>query len=216
MSIPQQIDTLTNIIKNAIDEALSNTHTAIIAKITKINNSTINAKPVFKRVVNDVEIDLPVFVDIPIMTLQGGSNYRIMPISVGDYTLLIFSERCIDDWYLGADNKKPREYRIHDYSDAIAIVGLNNINNAISIPSGYEKVNGDVVHTGKNTQIGDFIITGTINQTGDNTIIGNLKATNIEATAGYKINGVSGVSGTFTTVDGKTVTVTNGIITSIV
>lgn len=32
---------------------------------------------------------------------------------------------------------------------------------------------------------------------------------------GYKIAGVSGVSGSFTTVDGKTVTVNNGIITSI-
>lgn len=32
----------------------------------------------------------------------------------------------------------------------------------------------------------------------------------------YKVGGVAGASGSFTTVDGKTVTVTNGIITSIV
>jgi hypothetical protein len=37
----------------------------------------------------------------------------------------------------------------------------------------------------------------------------------VNATA-YSVGGTAGVSGTFTTVDGKTVTVTNGIITSII
>lgn len=38
----------------------------------------------------------------------------------------------------------------------------------------------------------------------------------INATTGYRINGTAGASGTFTTTDLKTVTVTNGIITAIV
>lgn len=38
----------------------------------------------------------------------------------------------------------------------------------------------------------------------------------LDVTTGYKINNVAGVSGTWTTVDGKTITATNGIITSIV
>lgn len=38
----------------------------------------------------------------------------------------------------------------------------------------------------------------------------------INSTAGYRINGTAGASGTFTTADAKTVTATNGIITSIV
>jgi hypothetical protein len=38
----------------------------------------------------------------------------------------------------------------------------------------------------------------------------------VNATTGYRINGTAGATGTFTTVDLKTVTVTNGIITSIV
>lgn len=37
----------------------------------------------------------------------------------------------------------------------------------------------------------------------------------LNVTSSYQINGVSGVSGTFTTVDSKTVTVTHGLITSI-
>lgn len=38
----------------------------------------------------------------------------------------------------------------------------------------------------------------------------------INATTGYRINGTAGASGSFTTADGKTVTVTNGLITAIV
>ena len=156
----QQKDTLTLVIQKAIEEALSNTHTATIAKVTKITGATISAKPVFKRVIGDVEVELPEFAEIPIFILQGGSNYRIMPIAIGDTALLIFSERCIDDWYFGADNKKPREYRMHDYSDAIAIVGLNNITNAISIPTGHEEVNGDIEQTGNYTIKGNITVTG--------------------------------------------------------
>jgi len=156
----QQKDTLTLVIQKAIEEALSNTHTATIAKVTKITGATISAKPVFKRVIGDVEVELPEFAEIPIFTLQGGSNYRIMPIAIGDTALLIFSERCIDDWYFGADNKKPREYRMFDYSDAIAIVGLNNITNAILIPTGHEEVNGDIEQTGNYTIKGNVVVTG--------------------------------------------------------
>jgi len=168
-----QLNSLTNIISSAINEALSNTHTSTIAKVTKIQNSTISVKPVFKRVIKGVEVELPEFAEVPIFTLQGGSNYRIMPIAKGDYALLIFSERCIDDWLVGgADNKKPREYRMHDYSDAIAIVGLNNVTNAINIPVGYEEVKGNIEHTGDNTQTGDYNLTGNVEQTGDYTQTG--------------------------------------------
>lgn len=201
--IKQQKSSLAFTIKNAIDESLSNTHTSTIAKVTKITGATISVKPVFKRVVDNIEIELPEFVEVPILTLQGGSNYRIMPISTGDTVLLVFNERCIDDWYQGADNKKPREYRMHDYSDAIAIVGLNNISNAINIPTGHEEVQGDINHTGNLTQ------TGNIDLTGDATAI------NITA-ALYKTGALSGATGTFTTADSKTVTVNSGIITSIV
>lgn len=199
---------LTNIIKNAIDEALSNTHTSTIAKIVKVNKSTIDLKPVFKRVVNNVEIDLPIFPKVPILTLQGGSNYRIMPINAGDTALLVFSERCLDDWFFGSDDSKPRELRMHDYSDAIAIVGLNNINKAITIPKNFEKVFGDINHDGNLTQKGNYTLTGNVsqtgnysqkgdyNQTGDYTIKGNIKVTgNVICSGAVSAANFTGVGG---------------------
>lgn len=216
MPIDNQDNTLVKVIQSAINEALSNTHTSTIAKVTKITGNTISVKPVFKRVIDNVEIELPEFAEVPIFTLQGGSNYRIMPIAIGDTALLIFSERCIDDWYYGADNKRPREYRMHDYSDAIALIGLNNILKKIDIPSGFEKVNGNVEHTGDLTQTGNYNLTGIFQQTGDYNLTGNSTISGNMSAAGFKVGTTSGVDGSFTTADGKTVTVSKGIITSIV
>lgn len=49
-----------------------------------------------------------------------------------------------------------------------------------------------------------------IGDTGNVTGVGSIDATS------YKVGGVAGASGTFTTVDAKTVTVVNGLITTIV
>jgi len=239
MSEKLQLNSLTNIINSAINQALSNTHTSTIAKVTKITGATISVKPVFRRVINDIDIELPEFAGVPIFTLQGGSNYRIMPIAVGDYALLIFSERCIDDWLVGgSDNKRPREFRMHDYSDAIAIVGLNNVTNAINIPAGFEEVKGNIEHTGNNTQTGNYNLTGDMQHTGNNTQTGDLgitgdidvtgkvdisldmTAANVTATgalsgASITMDGTDGVSGTFNSRGRGTVTVTGGIITNI-
>ena len=192
-----QLNSLTNIISSAINEALSNTHTSTIAKVTKIQDSKISVKPVFKRVIQGVEVELPEFAEVPIFTLQGGSNYRIMPIAIGNYALLIFSERCIDDWLVGgADNKRPREYRMHDYSDAIAIVGLNNVTNAINIPIGFEEVKGNIEHTGDNTQTGNYNLTGNVVQTGNQNITGNVTTTGATTTNILAIGGASPTSST--------------------
>jgi hypothetical protein len=177
--MPSEIE---EIIPQFIDEALANLHTATIAKVTTVGSKTIGCKPVFNRVVNDEEVELPEFVEVPFFTLLGGSSSITMPIEEGDYALLIFSERCIDNWWAGQDNKRPAEYRMHDYSDAIALVGLKP--GGIDIPS---------------------LIT----------IVGDLVSDSDIDAATYAVGGTPGASGTFTSADSKTITVTNGIITSI-
>ncbi len=55
-----------------------------------------------------------------------------------------------------------------------------------------------------------------IGDTGAVTGVSNLTATGFVDAASFKVAGVAGTSGSFTTADAKTVTVVNGIITSIV
>jgi len=158
---------LTDIIADAIGEALSNLHTATIAKVTAVQEKTISVQPVINRVVDGKSIQLPQFTKVPPLFMQGGGSYTAHPIAVGDYCLLILTERCFDRWYSGSDFQDQAEFRMHDYSDGIAIVGINPQAGALTIPS-------VIQHTGDTNQDGDYTRQGSLVQIGDMTITGNL------------------------------------------
>lgn len=170
--------TLESTILNSIRGALVDTHTTLIAKITKVNQKTIDCKPVISRLVNNKTVDLPTFVDVPIINFLGGSSSIQMPLSVGDYAVLFVIERCFDEWYSGNDFKPPLEARIHDYSDCIALVGLKNMQGELDIPTvitmmgdvyfqGNHEHNGNLTRSGNVNIIGDINIDGTLAVTGD-------------------------------------------------
>lgn len=157
---------ITEVMEDANNMAMANLHTSTIAKITKVNEKTINAKPVFNRVVDGESIELPEFAEIPVFWLSGGGSSIRHPLAVGDYALLIFVERCIDDWVFGKDYADPREPRMHDYSDAVALVGLFNNAGMMVIPD-TTTFDGDIIHNGNLTINGNLIVNGTITATVD-------------------------------------------------
>ena len=186
---------LTDIIADAIGEALSNLHTATIAKVTAVQEKTISVQPVINRVVDGMSIQLPQFTKVPPLFMQGGGSYTAHPIAVGDYCLLILTERCFDRWYSGSDFQDPAEFRMHDYSDGIAIVGINPIAGALTIPSviqqtGDANADGDHTHQGDRTQtgnqtiIGDLHVDGNVTVTGNITCLGTIAAGNYTGLAG--------------------------------
>jgi hypothetical protein len=175
MEQKQLVDTL----MIAINEALANLHTATIAKVTAVGTKTISCKPVLNRLVDGVSIELPVFEDVPVVVLQGGGSYQAYPIAVDDYAILFFTERCFDGWWNGQDFKTPLEYRMHDYSDGIALVGINNLAGLFDIPTVIQRTgdinqDGDITHQGDREQTGDVIHTGDKTQTGLFTLTGNM------------------------------------------
>ena len=186
---------LTDIIADAIGEALSNLHTATIAKVTAVQEKTISVQPVINRVVDGKSITLPQFTKVPPLFMQGGGSYTAHPIAVGDYCLLVLTERCFDRWYSGADFQDPAEFRMHDYSDGIAIVGINPTAGALTIPSviqqtGDANADGDHTHQGDRTQtgnqtiIGDLHVDGNVTVTGNITCLGTIAAGNYTGLAG--------------------------------
>ncbi len=169
---------LTKTINDALQYAMSNLHTATIARVTAVNDTTIDCQPVINRVVDGRSVQLPVFAQVPTVTLQGGGSYTKYPIAVDDYCLLIFTERCFDRWWSGVDNAPPLEFRMHDYSDGIAIVGLNPMASAVAnvdvitqIGDTYQ--HGDYEHDGNRTQTGDYEQTGSLTRTGNETVDGD-------------------------------------------
>jgi len=165
-----------DIINSSISKALSNTHTSIIAKIVKVNVSTIDCQPVLRRKkTEDESIKLPIFTEVPIITMQGGKSNILMPLSIGDYVLLIVHERCFDYWYTyGYDDNLPPLNRMHDYSDCFALCGVNTQDNELPIPS-------------VTTINGDLIINGDVNIQGNLTVTGKITADDCLTTSGVSL-----------------------------
>ncbi len=63
--------------------------------------------------------------DCPVFTLQGGGYSLQLPVAKGDTALVLFSDRNLDNWYTTGGMAPPADGRLHDLSDAIALVGLN-------------------------------------------------------------------------------------------
>jgi len=210
---------LTDVITLAISQALNNTHTVCIAKVTAVNSKTINAKPVINRVVNGVSIELPEFIEIPPIFLQGGSSYTAHPIAIDDYCLLLINERCFDNWFNGQDFLKPLGIRTHDYSDSFAIVGINPLSSAITIPSVVTQIGdtyqeGNYTHLGDRTQTGNIILTGDYTQIGDMDITGDIELVgNINVTGNVTVSGTV-AAGNFTGIGGGTLTSTSSMETT--
>lgn len=126
---------LVDVIRDAVRSMLQNVNTALIAKVVAKREKTLDVQPVVSLVVGGEKVDYPVFSDVPILWMHGGASHLTFPIVVGDYVLLVFSQRCFDNWYDGKDLQAPPEPRLHDLSDAVAIPGLFNQAGAPAIPT---------------------------------------------------------------------------------
>lgn len=98
------------------------------------NKNTITASVAFKKQFSDGTIaEFPLFADVPIITLSGGSSFLSMPIKKGDWCLLLFCDRDIDNWWYSGEKSTPNTPRLHSFSDAIALVGLKPANEAFEL-----------------------------------------------------------------------------------
>lgn len=193
---------LTDVMADSLTTAMANLHTILIAKVVTVGEKTIDVQPVIQRVVDGDAIDLPVFPSVPPVFLQGGQSYDSHPIAVGDYCLLLVSERCFDRWYGGADDVPPIEQRMHDYSDCFALVGVN--------PLAAAKIITDVIERiGDSHVVGEWIHEGMYQLTGDMQVIGNSDSVT------RSVSGQPGWTGVFRTGDSRNVTVVSGLITNV-
>ncbi|MEQ5195390.1 Gp138 family membrane-puncturing spike protein [Klebsiella pasteurii] len=67
--------------------------------------------------------DYPLLVDVPVIFPRGGGCTLTFPVKEGDECLVIFADRCIDFWWQSGGIQEQVDGRMHDLSDAFAIVG---------------------------------------------------------------------------------------------
>ena len=120
---PPDLDDVLNLLRNDI---FANLNCVQIGKIEKVNNNqTADIQIQVKRRVPGKIISYPLLVDCIYFVLQGGGAYLDFPIKKGDYCLVFFNDRDIDDWWETANVKEPRTKRKHSLSDGFAFVGIN-------------------------------------------------------------------------------------------
>lgn len=121
----EQVISLSEAIKNAINSKLVELHTATIGKISQYysNDQTADVQPLVKRVFfnGDDPVSLPLLPKVPVQPIRTKDAYIHLPIKAGDYVLVIFCERSIDKVLLSGNEVDPEDLRRHSLSDAIAI-----------------------------------------------------------------------------------------------
>ena len=122
------------VIETAIASALKELHTALPAKVTKVDLSTqtIECQPTIKRKISGEVVNLPLLVDVPLRYFKVSDFSITFPIAVDDYVLVIFSERSIDTWLASGDIQDPKDIRRHSLSDGFAIPIMYPQNDVIS------------------------------------------------------------------------------------
>lgn len=65
--------------------------------------------------------------DVPVVFPSAGGYTLTFPVAVDDECLLVFASRCIDQWWLGGGVQDPIDARMHDLSDAFAILGPRSL-----------------------------------------------------------------------------------------
>ena len=133
---PDMTDVLENF-KNDLFKSFNSINIGVINSFDK-DNQTAEIRLVIKSVVKEnqdgsKEIrERPVLLECPCFVLSGGSASIRMPIVKGDHCIVLFNDRDIDNWFTAGDGLSPNTKRTHDLSDGIALVGIRNLQTAIT------------------------------------------------------------------------------------
>lgn len=108
----------------------------LIGKIEEVDlaKNTCSVSCAFKRRMTDgKEYDYPLFIDVPMLIIQGAGAFFFIPPEKGDWCLLEFNDRDLDSWWYSGKVAAPNSPRAHSLSDGIAIVGLRPQSDPIAL-----------------------------------------------------------------------------------
>lgn len=171
---PSSPNSLTDAIRNAILYQLNNTHTALPAKIVSYEFKTKKAQVqplINKKYTDGTNEPLPILNNVPVLFPFAGGASITFPVNAGDYCLLIFCERSLDNFLSTGQQSTPTDPRKFDLSDGVAIMGLLPFtenspvasNNELLIAYGGSEIkitsNGDVtIKTANKVAIGNMSV----------------------------------------------------------
>jgi hypothetical protein len=99
--------------------------------------ATASVNVMMRRVTNPAEMtiaDYPKLVDVPVFQLTGGTGGVNVPVGAGDFCLVVFADRNIDNWFATGSAQPPNDSRTHSLSDGFALVGFRPLTDLVSRP----------------------------------------------------------------------------------
>ena len=137
--------------------------------------------------------DYPIVSGVPVVFMASGGASINLPVLKGDCCFIIFFDRDMSNWLLGGTGQKPNSTRMHNMSDAVAIMGLSPFTNTSKAEN-----NTDVLINYSGSKIiikPDGILTiettKDININSAEVVNMNSKNINITATENIKVNCVN-------------------------
>lgn len=176
----------------------------------------------------------PALIRVPCVSMFGGNAFLSMPIQAGDSCLVFFNDRETDGWMFNGGTQAPVSQRMHDSSDAFALVGVRALTDTIAtyLSNGIRLSYGDngscqidlqtaaintlaalFTHTGNAKITGNLEVGGNVTCDANLTVTGTMAGNGGTITASDKISSPQLMSGNGATGSGTHVTVVNGIVT---
>lgn len=118
---------LSDIINTSIWNILSEVNTLLPGKIVSIdiNKCKATVKPLIKkRFTNGQVLAIEPIPNVPVIFQRTKNGHSYIPIEKGDFCLLGFMQRSIDNWVSSGGDIDPDDNRKFDLSDCIALPGL--------------------------------------------------------------------------------------------
>lgn len=118
---------LDQVMKNAIEAQIMETHTWLPGQVSKLNaNGTVDVQLTLqtKYRVDDALVIRPILQNVPVEHPRGTNWWIKLPVAVGDYGRVAFSERSLDNYLVSGGIVDPADVRHHSLSDGIFIPGL--------------------------------------------------------------------------------------------
>lgn len=124
---PSSPNTMADAINNAVLYRLMHVHTAMPGKVVSYDFATKKAQiqpMVDKKYTDGTTQPMPVLNNVPVIFPFAGGASITFPVNEGDFCLVVFCERSIDNFLSNGQQAPPTDPRKFDLSDGVAIMGL--------------------------------------------------------------------------------------------
>ncbi len=116
---------LASVIAGAIESRLVDVHTSLPGRVESydVARQVADIKPMLRRVIRRADMtrvseELPVIPCVPVLWQRGGGAFLSLPLTAGDFGLLVFADYTIDRFRSTGDDSDPGDERRFDLANA--------------------------------------------------------------------------------------------------